>query len=1645
MKHPALFHSSLLRTIRAVAALFMLCLSGIAQAASFTFNGLGADGKFSTTANWVAPAPTDRTGDFIYSVASGGQTTLVDDFTGNILTQTFGVNCLPLTISQTCQTTGSSASLIRNNSASPQAFTGTLSIFGGTSGFNAAAGDLALGALTIRNDLTNMVNIVLDGASNGTVNGAISKGTSNGSLAKQGTGTWELKGVLPNLTSPSSSPSITAGKLILSAANTFSAPTRITAGTLQLNHASAMQSSTLDMNASDAGVLSFGSALTATTIGSLQGSRNIVLTNAAGNAVTLSVGNNTSNTTYTGILSGSGGLTKVGTGTFTLGADATFTGAAAVNNGYLALDGLNRLATVSGITVNGGQLKGTASGSYASRPLTLTGNGPNSQGALFFSVTATWPGAITLSGVSRIGAYNAGGSYTLSSGIGGTGDLDIWGGGGATTHIQTFILNGAGSYVGSTMIEATYGGNTIVQLGVNNGLPASTVLTLNSYFWSGAQMLSELKLNGKNQELAGLANTGAGVQRVVNGSATASTLTVNNALASTYSGILGGPGANENNLALTKKGIGVLTLSGTNTFTGGTAISNGTLFVNGRTPGAVTVNGGTLAGGGVVTGSVTVASGGGLNPGGAAASAGTLTVQGALTLAPGGTATFDLAGTTTVGGGVNDLLQLTGTSGSLALNTNAIAVNILAPLVTGTPYTIITFTGTRTGTLGTVSGIGRQPVTITYDDTPGAGKVKLTFEATVAAVLNWNSTSSSVWDVLTTANWTNTVSHLSPELFYPFDNVAFDDTPGVQTGITLGTTVTPNSVTVNSSANAFSLSGSGKISGYATLTKSGSSTFTVSNTNDYTGATTVNGRTLLLSGGANRLPPVTAVTLADTAGATLDLNGNNQTVASLSGGGASGGNVTLGAGSLTVAGTGTATYQGVISGMGSLVKSGVGTQTLANANSYSGGTTVSAGTLAVSGGGTLGTNTAALNANGGTLDLGVTSQTAGTVTIAGGTVRNGTLTGSAFAGQIGTVSATLAGLGTVLTKTGAGTLTLSGTNIFTGGTVASSGYLMLSSPGFCLPGAITFNGGIVQLGAAEQIADAAILTFTNAAETRLQLQGFNETVGGLQTAGGAGTRIVEAATDGLSNKPAALTLNVAESGAYIFDGFVRDASGATGSSLSVTKSGTGTQTFSGAASLVNYSGPTVINDGVLELSGVDSVANPSVITLNAGSVKFSGGGTRSALINGAGNVICAGTATLTLSGTNAYTGTTTINSNSTLSVTALANGGLNSSIGAAASSATNLVFDASTLSYAGPTASSDRGFTISAAKVATLSVTLTGTNLALTGSAPATTGFLKKTGSGTLTLDPGTGGYTVGALSADGGFLVLKSGTFATTGSDPAVAAYGVGAGARGGTLVIDGGALSVPGGPNLKIGASANGNVDIRSGTVNAANFVLGHNGTVVGTQSGGDVSASYLWHYDSGWATYTLTGGTLTTKRIYNFTASAGATFTLLLNGGIVRAAAGTANLLDNGGRTNTLDLVVQLGSVGATIDTSLSNATIVRPLDNIPGQAGRLTKIGAGTLTLTGTNTYSGAAVVSNGVLRLTHAQVLPSAADVYISSGATLQLDYTGTATIRRLYINGELMTVNVAYGAARRPAALSGTGYLFTAEGSQPQGSVMLLR
>jgi fibronectin-binding autotransporter adhesin len=185
---------------------------------------------------------------------------------------------------------------------------------------------------------------------------------------------------------------------------------------------------------------------------------------------------------------------------------------------------------------------------------------------------------------------------------------------------------------------------------------------------------------------------------------------------------------------------------------------------------------------------------------------------------------------------------------------------------------------------------------------------------------------------------------------------------------------------------------SGAISGSGGITKAGTGTYALSGANTYTGATTVSGGVLMagvasVANTSGAFGNNSAITLANTAGVALDITGFNTQIGSLTGGGTTGGNVTLGAANLTVGGDNTSptAYAGVISGTGTVAKIGTGTQILSGANTFSGGVSVaSGGTLSAQsasalGGGTAGTAVA----SGGALNL----QSAGTLNLA----NNGTL------------------------------------------------------------------------------------------------------------------------------------------------------------------------------------------------------------------------------------------------------------------------------------------------------------------------------------------------------------------------------------------------------------------------------------------------------------------------------------------------------------------------------------------------------------------------------------------------------------------------------------------------------------------------------
>jgi fibronectin-binding autotransporter adhesin len=192
-----------------------------------------------------------------------------------------------------------------------------------------------------------------------------------------------------------------------------------------------------------------------------------------------------------------------------------------------------------------------------------------------------------------------------------------------------------------------------------------------------------------------------------------------------------------------------------------------------------------------------------------------------------------------------------------------------------------------------------------------------------------------------------------------------------------------------------------------------------------------------------------------------------------------------GAESLTLRGTSTGanTLAQVISDVGgvtTLTKSDAGTWILSGANTYSGLTTVGAGTLQLNGSGTLGSG--GLTLNGGTLDLGGSSQTVGAVTISGAsTIQNGTLSASSYSATLSsgtaTASANLAGSSAAMSLSAAGTLMLLGANTYNGGTIIGSAGMLLVTNDTGLgnsSGGITFSAS----GALAATNNAAPVTNT---------------------------------------------------------------------------------------------------------------------------------------------------------------------------------------------------------------------------------------------------------------------------------------------------------------------------------------------------------------------------------------------------------------------------------------------------------------------------------------------------------------------------------------------------------------------------------------
>ena len=425
--------------------------------------------------------------------------------------------------------------------------------------------------------------------------------------------------------------------------------------------------------------------------------------------------------------------------------------------------------------------------------------------------------------------------------------------------------------------------------------------------------------------------------------------------------------------------------------------------------------------------------------------------------------------------------------------------------------------------------------------------------------------------------------------------------------VTIGTTRT---VTVSAST----LTVDGAISSTHWLAKGGNGALALTAASGaFTGGVTLNAGTLDINNaaaiGTGRLT-INGGTIDNTSGGAITTGNNAQTwntSFTFTGTNALNlgtGAVTLGANCTVTTSASTLTVGGIISGTGiSLTKAGAGTLVLFGSNSFSGGTTLSAGTLDINSAAAIGTGTFTIN--GGTIDNtsghAVTLSTnnaqawegsfsfagsndlnlgTGAVTLgAGGIVVDTYISNLTVGGNIGDGSN---GYGITEAGDGTGYLTLSGSSTFSGGVTLEAGQLDINSGGAIGTGTLTIDAGT----SIDNTSGSPVTLSNNNTQA---WNGDFTFIGSNPLNLGTGT-VTLGASRNLTIEASTLTV-----GGVIGDG---------GHAYGITQAGAGTLVLNGADT---YSGTTTIDGGVVQLGNANAAQNSTVSVGTTNGLGFSAG------------------------------------------------------------------------------------------------------------------------------------------------------------------------------------------------------------------------------------------------------------------------------------------------------------------------------------------------------------------------------------------------------------------------------------------------------
>ena len=1354
------------------------------------------------------------------TLAGSGTSTLTT--AGNIGVQNGSISVILAGAGSLVKTTAGTVSL-----SSSSGFSGTTSVNDGT---------LAIGkinALPTTTDLTvagpGTLNLQGFATQIGSLSGAGNVRLGTGNLTVGNSTSTSFSGVISGLGGLIKTGS---GVLTLTGANTFTGSTTISQGTVQLGQSSALNpltALTLTLTSSTYDANNFTS-----TVGSIAGAGNIL-----DGIATFSFGGDNSSTSFSGVISGSGTITKEGSGTTTLSGVSTHSGNLNLNNGRLILNGAggslaassvmirsgaildmdstttennNRIGNSVAITLGGGTLRllSDSNGTLESVGSLIPAAGSSTVQVIHNGTTANNT-RLTFSSLGSV----ASGANVNFLGTGGVLGGDLFG-------PQIFItgqalgLLGSWATVGADPAEySTFGVRAYSDyyegtLGVNYNSTAKLVrLSVNSlaaaYTLTNSGLTTDLGLNLTDIALVDLGTSATRTLNLSGGSLIKSTATP-----STISGlgVLTAGGITSGNLAisvtsgssltiasviannasasigLSKSDLGTLTLGSANTFTGNVSLNGGTTVISnesnlGAIANTLVFNGGSLR----VTSGFTTSSAKVFSV--LSNQTGTLNIDASQSLimanSPGVLQSGNAMATLVKTGLGTWVLQNanTGFNATLQINQGTLGLRNSQSTLGG-----ITLNGGTLALSANTSTTFSNALSVLADSTIYVDRIS----GTGAVVQTAGSLSIG-------AN-TLTVSGAN----------AADLALGA---ISLLGNATFNPTTANLSSSA--------ISGNFGFTKTGAGTFSLNAANTYTGATNVSNGTLRL-GVASALPSTTDLTVST--GASVDFAGFSGSTASLSGAG----NVILGNGTFTTGST-TSTFSGNISGVGGLTKSGSGNLTLSGVNSYSGLTSVTGGTLTMGGVNRLSSNSALNVTSGATFALNNFDTAsaslfgAGSVSLGSGILTTGTLS-TIFSGAI-------SGTGG-LTKTGAGSLTLSGPSTYSGTTNINQGNLVLRH--------------------ASALGASVGVNLASGAELQLE--------------------------------------NNITTAAYAFN---------LGGTL---RNNSGSNNFTGATTLT-ASGNVVSDAGSLTLSGAMALGG-NVLTINgSGDSQFLGA------ISGDGSITKSGVGITTVSGTNIFTGVTTVSAG-TLQVRST------SALGATGAANSTRVLSGATLLL-----SESNGGVMVGAETLELAGTGLGGNGALRSAAGANswTGPISLVANVSIRVDSGTL-ELAGALAESGGARLLTK-----TGAGTLVATALLTQ--TGGTAISEG-SLQLVGNDRL----TRDGGVDIASG----ATLNMDDNDQSIGSLTG------------SG---FVQTGPTpvLTT----------GGTFTVGTGGGT------------------------------ATFSGSIQGA-------------GDVVKDGAGVQILAGANTFTGSTLVNAGQLEVSANNALGACKDITINSGGTLLLSGSATDRI-----------------------------------------------